>query len=243
MVKTLHSLDGQHYAYRQAGDEITVTAPRTNEPSEVKQGYDSKGIIGEAFWNTGQARRTDQQVCVDLDSVMDTASVDAISKIIDDASLIHLPGVALRVRPGVGGGITYAITITQRTNKGGIWGFDVNGLRIDDAAPAAAATATYLGVADFGDVLGSIRDFGAPTMTTTMKPPPWHLCARVVGTTVTVKVWAGPDPEPSWTDPEATRKVKLSRSWVFDGYAGAYELGLAPGRSSTFTGLMVTSPY
>ncbi len=243
-VKTLHSLNGQHYTYRRAGDEITVTAPRTNEPSELGTRIDdSKGLIGEAFWDTGQPKRTDQQVCVQLDSVVDASSVEAISKVLDDPSLRHLPGIALRVQPGVDGGPGYAITVTQRVNKAGIWGFDVNALRIDDAGPVAVADPHYVGVAEFGDVAGTIEGLGTPEMTTTMKPPPWNLCARIIGTTITVKLWFGSGSEPAWSDPEATRKVKVGRSWVFDGYAGAYEVGLAPGRSSKFTGLMVTSPY
>ena len=124
----------------------------------------------------------------------------------------------------------------------GIWGFDVTALRIDDAGSVAVAAPRHVGVADFGDVVGTIKGLGTPE-STTMKPPPWNLCAQAVGTTVTIKLWVGADSEPSWTDPEATRKVKLASTWVFDGYAGAYELGLAPGRSSTFTGLTVTSPY
>jgi len=243
-VKTVHSLSGQHYDYRQAGDRITVTAPRTNAPSELAEGYDdSKGLIGEAFWDRGQPRRTDQQVCVQLDSVVDASSVASISKLLDDPSLRHLSGIALRVKPGEDGGPGYAITVTQRVKQVGIWGFDVSALRIDDAASVAVAEPSVAGVADFGAVAGTIEGLGTPQMATTMKPPPWNLCARVVGTTVTVKLWFGTGSEPAWSDPEATRKVKLSRAWVYDGYAGGYELGLSPGQSSTFTGLMVTSPY
>lgn len=242
-VKTLHSVEGEHYRYAKSGGTITVTAPRSNHESELAEDLDrSQGVIGEAFWASGQPKRTDQQVCTRLDSVVDASTTKDVQALLADPERRHLPGIALRIDPGVDGAPTHAITVVQRLRSAGIWAFDVATLRIDDAAPAAVASPKFAGTADFGDVVGTIDELGTAQMTTTMKPPPWNLCARVIGTTVTVKIWVGSD-EPAWTDTRSTREVKLSPSWVFPGYAGGYELGLSPGQSSKFTGLLVTAPY
>jgi hypothetical protein len=243
-VKSLHSPTGEQYTYDTSGDTITVSAPKSNHAVELAADLeDGKGVIGEAFWETGQTRRSDQQVCVRLDSVVDASTTRAAQELLDEPTLRQLPGVALRVSPGVDGAPTYALTVTQRLKDAAIWGFEVTGLRIDTADDFSSAEATVLGTVDFENVVGRVEKLGTPEMATDMKPPPWNLCARVIGTTVTLKLWSGGSSAPSWSDPEATGEVKLPRQWVFDGYAGGYEQGLAPGRTSKFVGLRVTSPY
>ncbi len=242
-VMTLNSQSGESYGYRQQGREIVVEAPGSNAPVDPNlQIGVGEGVIGEVFWEQGQKMLADQQVCVQLDSVPDTSTPEAVETLLEEPAKRHLPGVALRVRPPLDGETGYALTVTQRSRHGAVWGFEVNALRIDGTGELAVADRSFAGSAEFDHVVGSIDGIGTGTVTTDMAPPPWHLCARAVGTTITIKVWVDDD-EPSWEDPDATRAIEVGSTWVFEGFAGGYELGLSPGQASIFGDLEVSSPY
>lgn len=51
---------------------------------------------------------------------------------------------------------------------------------------------------------------------------PRRLCAKVAGPQITIKVWNAQDPEPDWSDPDATRTATLSPEWVYEGQPGFY---------------------
>ncbi|HET8929863.1 MAG TPA: hypothetical protein VFN21_04315 [Acidimicrobiales bacterium] len=246
-VQTLHSPDGQGYRYSERADTITVTAPESNDPVTLDRFLDTgTGVIGQAFWPNGQPERTDQQVCVELDSVMDGSTKDSATALAQGRTALHLPGVALRVRPGSGGRVTYGIAITQTVHRGQVWLFDVVFLRSDLADTRAAAVTSYIGLLDFGDAVGRVSGIVGADLTnleTILQPPPWNLCASAVGTTLSVMVWPDSAEKPSWSDSDAVQEVKLSRNLVYAGYAGGYVQGLSPGYSSKFVGLSVTSPY
>lgn len=246
-VQSLNSIGGQRFDYSVAGDTITVRAPATNDKVTLKRFLDEGGgVIGEAFWKANQSLTTDQQVCVQLGSVMDVSTVAKALDILHDPTLRHLPGVALRVSPGVNGSATRAITVTQNMSQAAVWAFDVNFVRSDISGANAAAVVSHFVTLDFKDVVG--RWTGTPddnwkNLGTTMKPPPWNLCARVVGTKVSVMVWGPGEAQPSWSDAQHVQSVQIDAGLVYQGYAGGYEQGLSPGKSSKFIGLKVTSPY
>lgn len=242
-VVTLNSQSGDSYGYRQQGREIVVEAPGSNAPVDPNlQIGVGEGVIGEAFWEQGQEMRADQQVCVRLDSVPDTSTPEAVEALLEEPAKRHLPGVALRVRPSIDGSTGHALTVTQRSRNGAVWGFDVNALRIDGTGELAVADRSLAGSAEFDHVVGRIDGLSTGAVTTDMAPPPWHLCARAVGTTITIKVWVDGD-EPAWEDPDATRAIEVGSAWVYEGFAGGYELGLSPGQTSIFGDLEVSSPY
>lgn len=72
-------------------------------------------------------------------------------------------------------------------------------------------------------------------------PPPWRMCARVIGTNVDLKVWALAErpTEPAWGDPQYSGTVVVPTDWVYPGRPGTYVGHLAPGQSTSFTDLAV----
>jgi len=68
-------------------------------------------------------------------------------------------------------------------------------------------------------------------------PLPWRICARVVGTEVTVKAWpiAAYRGEPRWGDPVTSGTVAVPSDWVYRGLAGVYVGHLEPGQQTRFS--------
>lgn len=247
MVQPLNSVSGQGYEFQVEGDSIDVSAPASNDPVELGRTLDSgKGVIAQAFWPAEQPERADQQVCVTWDSVVDGSTPESSAELLADRTSIHLPGLALRVRPGVDGAGSRAITITQSVHRAQMSLFDVNLVRADVSGTNALGFPAPIEIFDFRDVLGEATGFtesGEGEIQTTLAPPPWHVCAQVVGTTLSMMVWVDGENQPSWDDEDRVQEVKLARHLVYEGYAGAYEQGLSPGYTSTFTGLEVTALY
>ena len=243
-VAPLQSISGQKYRYTVAGTAITVSAPSTNDPvklgSELDQG---RGVIGEAFWRPTQPARTDQQVCARLDSVEDLSTVSKALAVGRSEGSKHLPGLALRVSARRGGTVA-AITITQNPNAAAVYTMAVNGIRSATSGGSASASVSLFGSLNFSDVVGRwTGKLGGPSFATTMKPPPWNMCARVIGTRLSVKMWTGEQAEPLWSDKTHVRSMKIPIGWVYEGFGGGFEQGLSPGKTSVFTGLTVVSPY
>jgi hypothetical protein len=127
-------------------------------------------------------------------------------------------GVALRVRDESGG--TRAITVTKNIYYGATWIFNVH---------------TW-------EPGGVFRPVGSRDFSAVMAPEPWHLCARVVGDKVEVKLWTGADPVPAWGDKHHTGVVQLPRGWVYAGRPGGYAGHLEQGDMIRYTNL-ATSTY
>ena len=247
MVQPLHSNLGQSYDYRTTDGTITVSAPETNDPLQIGRLPEmGDRDIAQAFSSAGQLERSDHQVCVTLDSVVDGSTAEAAAAALQDRSIIHLPGVALRIRPGVNGGPSRAITITQSAYRAKMSIFMVALVRADVSDTGAVASTTPIEALDFRHLLGDATGFdaeGEGSIETTLEPPPWHVCARVLGTTLSMMVWIDGDEQPTWDDEDHVRELKLAPHLVYPGYAGGYQQGLSPGRESVFSDLEVTSPY
>jgi hypothetical protein len=124
------------------------------------------------------------------------------------------PGLALRVRTAGGG--TQAITVTKN-----IWlgGFSIFNVHLMDTSRSPVYHQT--GQRD----LAGLRRSASPN---DVKPYPWRACARVVGTTVSFKVWPLADPEPTWADPRYAHSVAIPATWNTPGTAGLYVGHLGP---------------
>jgi hypothetical protein len=112
-------------------------------------------------------------------------------------------GAALRVRTA-DDGTTRAITVTKNI----FFGFDsIFNVHVWDTAKNPPST----GVVQL-DMIKPLRE----------KPFPWHLCARVIGSVLTIRVWAGDEPEPEWGDGLHDASAALPPGWVYEGRAGWY---------------------
>lgn len=240
-VQSLNSITGQRYDYAVAGDTITVRAPESNDPVKLGRFLDEgSGLIAEAFWQSGQPARTDQEVCVQLASVPDVTTEQGALRVQSDTEAVHLQGIALRVHPGAPGAPLMAITISQYFP----WIFDVNAVRVNAFEARASANVTHISSVDFGDDIGRwSAEPGAPDFASAVAPPPWNMCARAIGTTISMMLWPDSAEKPSWTDTDRVHEVKVARGWVFQGYGGGYVASLSPGTAVKFVGLEVTSPY
>lgn len=121
------------------------------------------------------------------------------------------PGLALR--SAIEGDRTSALTISNNVYGGMRWSWNVH-----LADSRGEKTMSGLGLAPF------------PGFT---DPFPWYLCARAVGSTLTIITWTDARPRPTWDGPEAHR-VELPASMVRPGFPGLYIGHLLPGEAITF---------
>lgn len=245
-IQVLQSEHGQQYRYKEVGRRITVTAPRTNLPiARGGLGDLGKNDIGEAFWSGHQVMRSDQQACATWVTMPDGSTQKAAQRIFHDPSQVSFPGIALRVRPPVrAGAAARALLVVPSSLKGAAWAFAVAPVVADIAGTRALPTLGLFSGADFAQALGTMKgDVDSAEFVTTLKPPPWHVCARAVGTKISIMVWTGGEKKPLWSDPVHVKSVVLTADWVYQGYAGGYIDRLSPGRTAIFDDLKVTSPY
>lgn len=127
-------------------------------------------------------------------------------------------GAALRVTTD-DAGATRAITVTKNI----FFGFDsIFNVHVWDTG----ASPPSKGIMQL-DMIKPLRE----------KPFPWHLCARVSGTLLTIKVWTADEPEPEWGDGLHDASAALPSEWVYKGKAGWYIGHLPLGGFATFTDL------
>jgi hypothetical protein len=139
------------------------------------------------------------------------------------------PGLALRIHDVNGG--TRAITVTKN-----VWFFawSVFNVHVMDSSNP---NAPFVQIA--GQDLPGLR---LSESFNDVKPYPWRACARVVGSTVSVKVWPVNEPEPAWNDPNYGYSVTLPASAnVTSGRPGHYAGHVLPGRSLTYSDLVATN--
>ncbi len=167
--------------------------------------------IRVVFWRNADAASTNQESCMTWNA----------------PDQVQQPGIALRAHDFNGG--TRVISITKNVWLGGYWIFNVHVM--DTTNPDVP----LLWIA--GRDLWGLRNGPEPT---DLKPYPWRGCGRVVGTTVSLKVWPTAEAEPAWDDPNYGYSVTLPDGWDAPGEPGAYIGHLFPGGSATFSELVVT---
>jgi hypothetical protein len=128
-------------------------------------------------------------------------------------------GTALRVQTDADGKVMRAVTVTKNIAYGVIWVFNVTLWDTSSRSPRTGVAQVNLKAIVAG------------------KPFPWHLCARAIGTAVTLKVWAGDEPEPEWGDLSHGGSATLPSEWVYPGKAGWYIGHLPPGGFASFSNL------
>ena len=138
-------------------------------------------------------------------------------------------GLVLRLAPSTGGSGMRAITVTKNVEYNFTWVFNVH---LWDTSQANRFK-----------LLGQLNLWHALAA----KPPkvvhsfPWHVCARVAGSTLQVMVWAGDDPQPSWTDAAHVSRLTLPHGWAYPGQAGWYIGHLHPGDHVSYTDLQTAT--
>jgi hypothetical protein len=144
----------------------------------------------------------------------------------DSTQSVDQQGIALRIAPTADGLGTRAITVTKNVVYGYIWVLNVH---VWDTTISATSPERELAHFSLDAVLGSSY--------ANVTPPPWHVCAEVVGNILQFMVWTGSNPQPSWDDATAVHSVTLPDSWVYPGAAGWYIGHLRAGDTDTFTDL------
>lgn len=212
---TLTSPSGETYAYQ--GEDGIITA--TVDPQSTD------GNIREVFWNTADPYGADQQTCT-------TWGTTALSAYFDDPQKRPLqPGLAMRIAPTTDGSGVRAITVTENVWYGAVWIFNVHVWDSTSDQPF-----TQLAGFDLRDIVGWMYVQSDGTQHSTVKPPPWHVCARTQADQFSFKVWTQDTPEPAWTDPTHVFTVTLPDGWDYPGYSGNYIGHMHAGQWATFSG-------
>ncbi len=116
-----------------------------------------------------------------------------------------------------------AITVTKNIAYYSVWVFNVHVWDTASAQPFTLVGQVNLGSEFFAN--GQVA------------PLPWHLCARVIGSTVDLKAWHDPEGEPAWGNSMRSGSVALPDGWVYPGHAGWYIAHLVPGGFARFEDL------
>lgn len=220
----LTSTSGEAYTHVADATTATISAAPTATDDNVR----------EAFWRDTTPWTSNTQVCTTWDDVTDLSTAAKLkSHTADD---IFQPGLALRIAETANGRAYRAITITQNVWYGAMWLFWVD--TWDTTPNADPNHSPGVGV-KLVDLSGSVGSFNATT--TTMAPPPWHICARLTGSQLSFMVWTGANPQPSWDDPVLVHTTQLPAGWDYWGYSGGYVGHLQAGHSTTFSGMTVAA--
>lgn len=130
-------------------------------------------------------------------------------------------GAALRIAQA--NGSTRAVTVTKNIFYGATWIFNVH--TWDTAAEPAFQPA------------GSIALKSELWPDGIEAALPWHVCVRVIGTTLDLKVWRGDESEPAWGEISHGGSVTLPAAAVYPGATGWYIGHLGVGAQADFTDL------
>lgn len=164
--------------------------------------------LREVFWPTGQPSFRDGQVCASW-KYQSTQSIQE--------------GVALRIVTGLGSR-TLALTVDKNVWAKAYWVLWVVGW--DTASPEV-----FTGIAN-KNVSAVISPNGQ------YLPFPWRVCARVVGSTLTFKIWVpAREGEPSWTDPTHTGTATVPAKYTVPGKFGWYIGHIPPGGRASYGNL------
>ena len=220
----LTSASGEVYTHVADASTATISSAPTN----------TDGNVREVFWRDTTPWYRNQQICTTWDDVVDVSTVDKLQALQPDD--LYQPGLALRIAKTEDGSNYRAITITQNIWYGGLWLFWVD--TWDTTPSTDPSHDPFDGIAVF-DLSASVGSFTASS--TTMAPPPWHICGRIVEDQLSFMVWTGDDPQPSWDDPVRVHTTQLPAGWTYPGFAGGYVGHLHAGQSTTYSGMTVST--
>ena len=162
------------------------------------------GNLRQVFWPSDGPDVVDQQSCATW-----TATDPGDTQ----------QGAALRI--SAADGRVRAVTVTKNVLYFTQWQFNVH---IWDTSQQPQPF-TLVGQIDLRDELWPQQQLAAL---------PWHLCARVIGAVVDLKVWLDGEAEPAWGDPFHGGSVVLPDGWVYPGQAGWYVGHLIAGQAAGF---------
>lgn len=213
----LTSASGEVFTNVADASNATISAAPTN----------TDGNVREVFWRDTTPWYHNQQVCTTWDDVVDVSTVDKLQALQTDQ--LYQPGLALRIAKTADGDHYRAITITQNIWNGGLWLFWVDTW---DTTPTGTDPFTGVALFDLSQSVGSLT-----ATSTTMAPPPWHICARIMDDQLSFMVWTGDNPQPSWDDPSLVHTAQLPAGWDYPGFVGGYVGHLHAGQSATYSGM------
>lgn len=208
----LTGASGESYTYTGDGGTVAVAAAPTNTDKNIR----------EVFWNEDGPYLADEQACITWHTTTGTLGGDIIQ-----------PGLALRIAPsGADGASVKAITVNQNIWYAATWLFHVN---LWDSSVPGARIAQHAQF-DVSPAVGKLFIDDEGNLQSSIEPPPWHVCARLRGPELTVKVWTGDNAEPTWDDPVHVYATVLPESWDYAGYSGGYVGHVEAGQTAVFSG-------
>lgn len=159
------------------------------------------------WWPATTAAAVDQQSC----ATWSAASVSNVQQ-----------GLALRIRRDKDGRFR-VITVMKNVVYGAVW--QLNVLTWDNHG---SPTMSPRGAVNLEPIF---RPGGV------VAALPWKVCAKAVGSVVTVKAWRGDEKEPAWGDSSHGGSVTLPAGWDFAGKTGWYLGHIPPGGYGAMTDL------
>lgn len=205
---------------------VLSTLPSTMDQGQLtRDGTDSYAVtsIGSTYRVTAASTNTDSNTrALFWTKNAPVKSNQQACETFTDTSLPTQEGVALRITKN--GTTTTALTVTKNIVYNATWIFNVH--KWNSAAQPVP-----------------FSQFGGFDMTTAMRPGgklvayPWRLCVRVVGSTLTFKVWPASKTEPGWTNATYTRSVAIPAGSPTSGRTGVYIGHLPPGARADFSNL------
>lgn len=220
LLSQIVTQDGTDQAYilrQAAGGAVTFSTPEGN----------TGGNTREFFWPANAQDSMDQVSCA------------VWTRQTGEGGQITQQGAVLRLHQGENGG-TRGITVMKNIWMGATWMFNVHVWDTSSSEP-------YIQQAgfDMSEVVGKMwwedNADGTRTLRSTVRPLPWHLCARTVGNKLQFKVWTNEqDKQPSWNDPKFVREMPIPAEWNTPGKAGWYIGHLKPGHTATFNNLSIS---
>lgn len=203
------------------GQDVTVSTDVSSPNGDVR----------EVFWPKDSNLWTaDQQDCMTwTTTALSSSGLDLTD--LTSQNLPAQPGLAMRIAPSADGRGVRAVTVTENVYSWGLWYFNVH---VWDSTNTVDPY-QLVGQFDLTSVVGDV-ELSDGVATSTMAPPPWHVCARTAGDQFSFMVWTGDEPQPAWGDPSRTFTVTLPTGWDYPGYAGGFAGHLHAGQSLGFTG-------
>lgn len=207
-LRSVLSRDGNDtFVLNASSGVVTMAAPPSNTSTNTRQ----------VFWPSGKTPTTDEASC----------------QVWGNEPWLTQPAVALRVAQS-GNGVR-AITVTKNIWAGAT--YVINIYLWDTSKVGQSGTLDQAMVDLQGFQLSGLSANGGPTDGSPANSAafPWEMCAKVVGSQLTFRVWPISRPDPGWGNPAYGGTVTLPAGWTYPGSVGGYVAHLAPGVQASFT--------